>query len=84
MSGQTTISRITHIQNTTSSTSTSTGALIVDGDIGTSGKVNIGSNLDVNGTITLTGSDPNGPSKFGSALRVRYFDYEELESSGDR
>jgi hypothetical protein len=43
------------INNTTQSTSTTTGALVVDGGVGIAKNVYVGGNLDVEGTMNFTG-----------------------------
>ena len=49
----------TNIQNTTASTSTSTGALVVGGGAGIGGALYVGSNLSVNGASSLAGDVTN-------------------------
>ena len=47
-----TFSGAVNIDDTTSSTSTSTGALIVDGGVGIAGSLHVGENVSVGGTLT--------------------------------
>jgi hypothetical protein len=48
------------IQNTNSSTSTTTGALVVTGGVGIGGNLNVGSNVKVVGVVTATNFYVNG------------------------
>ena len=50
-----TVSGVVNIDDTTQSTSTSTGSLIVDGGVGIAKNLNVGGNLTVTGTTDLNG-----------------------------
>jgi hypothetical protein len=49
------VSTVLQVINSTASTSTSSGALVVSGGVGVAGAINVGGNLGVTGTITVSG-----------------------------
>ena len=66
------------ITNNIESTSTSTGALVVNGGIGVTKNVNIGGTLEVNGSVTFNSSLTSGDLTFSSALNK----YQPIQSQG--
>ena len=61
------VTGISTFENTTQSTSSTTGALIVSGGVGIAKSLNVGGNLSVAGTITY--DDVTKPELFGTKLK---------------
>ena len=59
LSGTLDVTGVVNFNNTTASTSNTTGAVIVDGGMGVAGAVNIGGDVDIDGNLTVTGSSKN-------------------------
>ena len=87
VNGELSINDLTKLKNTTDSTSTITGAFVVDGGVGIGKRLNVGGgvvfndNLSVTGITTFTGAiDSDGGATFGN-IQIGVTDDQTIDTS---